>query len=34
MLKKLPVQPKAEMFKTVLMSFIHPEHEHWEIRSY
>ena len=27
MLKKLPVQPQLEMFKTVLMSFIHPEHE-------
>jgi transposase, IS5 family len=27
MLKKLPVQPHLEMFKTVLTSFIHPEHE-------
>jgi IS5 family transposase len=27
MLKKLPVQPQLEMFKTVLTSFIHPEHE-------
>jgi IS5 family transposase len=27
MLKKLPVQPQLEMFKTVLASFIHPEHE-------
>jgi IS5 family transposase len=27
MLKKLPVQPQLEMFKTVLVSFIHPEHE-------
>jgi IS5 family transposase len=27
MLKKLPVQPQLEMFKTVLTSFIHTEHE-------
>jgi IS5 family transposase len=27
MLKKLPVQPQLEMFKTVLISFINPEHE-------
>jgi transposase, IS5 family len=27
MLKKLPVQPQLEMFKTVLTSFIHPEHD-------
>jgi IS5 family transposase len=27
MLKKLPVQPQLEIFKTVLISFIHPEHE-------
>ena len=27
MLKKLPVQPQLKMFKTVLASFIHPEHE-------
>jgi IS5 family transposase len=27
MLKKLPVQPQLEMFKTVLTSFIHPKHE-------
>jgi transposase, IS5 family len=27
MLKKLPVQQQLEMFKTVLVSFIHPEHE-------
>ena len=27
MLKKLPVQPQLEMFKTVLESFINPEHE-------
>jgi IS5 family transposase len=27
MLKKLPKQPQLEMFKTVLASFIHPEHE-------
>lgn len=27
MLKKLPVQPQLEMFKTVLTSFIHPERE-------
>jgi transposase, IS5 family len=27
MLKKLPVQPQLEIFKTVLTSFIHPEHE-------
>ena len=27
MLKKLPVQPQLEMLKTVLTSFIHPEHE-------
>jgi len=27
MLKKLPIQPQLEMFKTVLTSFIHPEHE-------
>jgi IS5 family transposase len=27
MLKKLPVQPQLEMFKAVLTSFIHPEHE-------
>ena len=27
MLKKLPVQPQSEMFKTVFTSFIHPEHE-------
>jgi IS5 family transposase len=27
MLKKLPLQPKLEMFKTVLTSFIQPEHE-------
>jgi len=26
-LKKLPVQPQLEMFKTVLTGFIHPEHE-------
>jgi len=26
-MKKLPVQPQLEMFKTVLTSFIHPEHE-------
>ena len=27
MLKKLPKQPQLEMFKTVLTSFIHPEHD-------
>ena len=27
MLKKLPVLPQLELFKTVLISFIHPEHE-------
>ena len=27
MLKKLPVQPQLEIFKTVLISYIHPEHE-------
>jgi len=27
MLKKLPVQPQLEMFKTVLVSFINPQHE-------
>jgi IS5 family transposase len=27
MLKKLPKQPQLEIFKTVLTSFIHPEHE-------
>ena len=27
MLKKLPVQPQLEMFKTVLTSFIHPDHD-------
>jgi len=27
MMKELPVQPQLEMFKTVLTSFIHPEHE-------
>jgi len=27
MLKKLPVQPQIEMFKTVLLGFINPEHE-------
>jgi IS5 family transposase len=27
MLKKLPKQPQLEMVKTVLISFIHPEHE-------
>jgi IS5 family transposase len=27
MLKKLPKQPQLEMFKTVLVSFINPEHE-------
>ena len=27
MLKKLPVQPQLEMFKTVLTSFINPQHE-------
>jgi len=27
MLKKLPKQPQLEMFKTILTSFIHPEHE-------
>jgi hypothetical protein len=27
MLKKLPVQPQLEMFKTVLASFINPRHE-------
>jgi IS5 family transposase len=27
MLKKLPIQPQLEIFKTVLTSFIHPEHE-------
>jgi hypothetical protein len=27
MLKKLPVRPQLEIFKTVLISFIHPEHE-------
>jgi transposase, IS5 family len=27
MLKKLPVQPQIEMFKTVLLSFINPGHE-------
>jgi IS5 family transposase len=27
MLKKLPVQSQLEMFKTVLKSFIHPQHE-------
>ncbi|MBN1186674.1 MAG: transposase, partial [Bacteroidales bacterium] len=27
MLKKLPIQPQLEMFKTVLTSFIHPESE-------
>lgn len=27
MMKKLPKQPQREMFKTVLVSFINPEHE-------
>ena len=27
MLKKLPAQPQLEMFKTVLTSFINPQHE-------
>ena len=27
MLKKLPSQPQLEMYKTVLVSFINPEHE-------
>jgi IS5 family transposase len=27
MLKILPVQPQLEMFKTVLVSFINPQHE-------
>jgi len=27
MMKKLPVRPQLEMFKTTLVSFIHPEHE-------
>jgi IS5 family transposase len=27
MLKKLPIQPQLEIFKTALISFIHPEHE-------
>jgi hypothetical protein len=27
MLKKLPKQPQLEMFRTVLVSFINPEHE-------
>ncbi len=27
MLKKLSIQPQLEMFKTVLESFINPEHE-------
>ena len=27
MLKKLPSQPQLEMFKTVLASFINPQHE-------
>ena len=27
MLKKLPIQPQLEIFKTVLESFINPEHE-------
>lgn len=27
MLKKLPQQPQLEMFKTVVTSFIHPEHK-------
>ena len=27
MLKKLPVQPQLEMLKTVLASFINPQHE-------
>jgi IS5 family transposase len=27
MLKKLPVQPQLEMFKTVLSGFINPQHE-------
>jgi hypothetical protein len=27
MLKKLPVLPQLEMLRTVLKSFIHPEHE-------
>jgi len=27
MLKKLPSQPLLEMYKTVLVSFINPEHE-------
>lgn len=27
MMKKLPEQPQLEMFKTQLVSFIHPEHE-------
>ena len=27
MLKKLPMQPQLEMFKTVLASFVHSEHE-------
>ena len=27
MLKKLPAQPQLEMFKTVLSSFINPQHE-------
>ncbi len=27
MMKKLPKRPQLEMFKTTLVSFIHPEHE-------
>jgi len=27
MLKKLPANPQLEMFKTVLTSFIHPDHK-------
>ena len=27
MMKKLPKQPQLEMFKTVLVSFVNPEHE-------
>ena len=26
-MKKLPKQPQLEMFKTTLVSFVHPEHE-------
>ena len=27
MLKKLPANPQLEMFKTILTSFVHPDHK-------